>query len=254
MFLKLVLRIRPNKLLTACLYSLIGVGCGSDSSSSSGLGSCSDTTRLSIWSGNQLESTDNSQYLGDILAYTDSPENPKTAAQNYNYRSASVNLSYGPTATADHGSVFFYYENSDPTQLYFFYFFGVEGGNETNTVKWDIRTVKNISSDNVIVTDDRNEGVRIEQIENNGKYDSTYKGRYWYQRNSDGAVIGPFSGKEFRIHVRLNGESTITEDTLGLGGLVSMKYFSSDGKSFSLGEMGEFTIGYVNNVNCTPGT
>ena len=242
------------KVLGLVVYSVILTTCGSDSDNSVGFatGSCSGTTILSIWSGNQLSSTDNSKYLGDIVAYTDTAENPKSPSENYNHKSASVNLTYGPTATADHGSVFFYYEHTDPTQLYFFYFFGVEGGNETNTVNWDILTVNNSSLDGVMVTDDKNEAVRIDQVESNGKYASTYKGRYWYKKNSDGAVLGPFTGRDFRIYVRLTGESSLTGDTLGLGGLDSMKYYSSDGQSISLGDKGEFTIGYMDSVSCTP--
>jgi hypothetical protein len=87
---------------------------------------CTPGNVLSIWSGDQRTSTDSSNLLGNITAYTDNSSSVKTASQNYNYYSASVHLTHGPTPTATTGNVFFYNQYDNTTHLYFFYMFGVE--------------------------------------------------------------------------------------------------------------------------------
>ena len=61
-----------------------------------------------------------------------------------------------------------------------------------------------------------------------GSSAACYKGRHTYNSaNSDGGVIGPFSGTDFKIFVDLGGTSTIDgSSTLTLGNLVSFKYYS----------------------------
>ena len=48
-------------------------------------GTCEAGNVLSIWSGDQRASTDNSSLLGSVTGYTDSSSTPKTPFQNYNY-------------------------------------------------------------------------------------------------------------------------------------------------------------------------
>ena len=78
----------------------------------------------------------------------------KTASQNYNLSGNSVNLTHGPTPTATTGNVFFYNQYDNTTHLYLFYMFGVKGNSVADTIKIDIITDNNSSTDAVIVEDD----------------------------------------------------------------------------------------------------
>ena len=121
-----------------------------------------------------------------------------------------------------------------------------------NYVKLDLFTVKNESSDNVVVTDDGGETNRDSQSQNNGLYSSSYTARYRYNtQKSDGGVIGPFSGNDYRIFIDRSGKSTINSDELTLGNLNSFVYWSKDNSSFSLGDVDNFTIGFKTKIDCT---
>ena len=217
-------------------------------------GTCVSGNVLAIWSGDQRTSTDSSNLLGNVTAYTDNSSSVKTASQNYNYHSSSVHLTHGPTPTATTGNVFFYNQYNNTTHLYFFYMFGVEGNSVANTVKIDVFTSNNTSASSDIVDDGEGGGEthRTSQSLTDGLYSSSYKSRNAYNNaNSDGAVIGPFTGAEFRIFVDLGGTSTIDSSTLTLGNLNSFKYYSKDGNSFALGDVDNFTVGYKTTINCS---
>ncbi|SVB93692.1 uncharacterized protein METZ01_LOCUS246546, partial [marine metagenome] len=107
---------------------------------------------IGLWSGDQRTSTDSTKYLGNVTAYTDNSSSVKTPSQNYNYYSAGVHLTHGPTPTATTGNVFFYNQYDNTTHLYLFYMFGVvgnQGGAED--IKIDIFTDNNSSTDAVVV-------------------------------------------------------------------------------------------------------
>ena len=213
-------------------------------------GTCVSGNVMSIWTGDQRTSTDSSNLLGNVTAYTDNSSSVKTASQNYNYYDASVHLTHGPTPTATTGNVFFYNQYDNTTHLYFFYMFGVKGNSSADTIKIDIFTDNNSSTDAVIVEDDTSSEIG-KQSSGCGSSAACYKGRHAYNsQNSDGGVIGPFSGTNYRIFVDLAGTSTINSDTLTLGNLDSFKYYSKDGTSFALGSVDNFTVGYNTTLNC----
>jgi len=172
-------------------------------------GTCTTGNVLAIWSGDQRTSTDSSNLLGNVTAYTDNSSSVKTPSQNYNYYSASVHLTHGPTPTATTGNVFFYNQYDNTTHLYFFYMFGVKGNSVADTIKIDIFTDNNSSTDAVVVEDDTSNEIG-KQNSGCGSSAACYKGRHAYNSaNSDGGVIGPFSGTNYRIFVDLSGTSTI---------------------------------------------
>ena len=217
---------------------------------------------LSIWSGDQRSSTDSTKYLGNITAYTDNSSSAKTASQNYNYSSSSVHLTHGPIATVNDGAVFFYNRYTDNDTLYLFYFFGMDVGGSANTVSLDVFVSKNASQDSNPVDDDPGETDLISQSQSatTGLYTSSYTGRYKYGSNSDGAVIGPLSntdnqtlldnGTTFKIFVDLAGTSSLNTNDLTLGDLDSMKYYSKDNSTVSLGSEDNFTVGYKTRITC----
>ena len=159
--------------------------------------------------GDQRSSTDSSKFLGNITAYTDNASSGDvcgsgdnddcTAANNYYYHSSSVDLTHGPTPTATTGNVFFYNQYDNTTHLYLFYMFGVKGNSVADTIKIDIFTDNNSSTDAVVVADDNSNEIG-KQSSGCGSSDACYKGRHAYNSaNSDGGVIGPFSGTNYRI-------------------------------------------------------
>ena len=215
-------------------------------------GACISGNVLSIWKGDQRSSTDSSKLLGNVTAYTDNSSSVKTASQNYNFSNGSGTITHGPTPTATTGNVFFYNQYDNTTHLYFFYMFGVKDNSSADTIKIDIFADNNTSTDIVEVEDD-NSGEIGKQSSGCGSSDTCYKGRHSYNSsNSDGGVIGPFSGTSYRIFVDLGGTSTIDgSSTLTLGNLDSFKYYSKDGTSFALGAVDNFTVGYSTSIDCS---
>jgi hypothetical protein len=208
---------------------------------------------MAIWSGDQRSSTDSSKLLvGNVTAYTDNSSSVKTASQNYNYSGSSANLTHGPTPTATTGNVFFYNQYDNTTHLYLFYMFGVKNNSSADIIKIDIFADNNTSTDAVVVEDDSSEEIG-KQSSGCGSSDTCYKGRHAYNSsNSDGGVIGPFSGTNYRIFIDLGGTSTIDgSSTLTLGSLDSFKYYSKDGTSFALGAVDNFTVGFNTTLDCS---
>ncbi len=226
-------------------------------------GTCTTGNVLAIWSGDQRTSTDSSNLLGNVTAYTDNESSGDvcgsgdnddcTASNNYYYHNSSVDLTHGPTPTATTGNVFFYNQYDNTTHLYFLYMFGVKNNSSADTIKIDIFTDNNSSTDAVVVADDNSNEIG-KQSSGCGSSAACYKGRHAYNSaNSDGGVIGPFSGTNYRIFVDLGGTSTIDgSSTLTLGNLVSFKYYSKDGSSITLGgAVDNFTVGYKTSLDCS---
>ena len=238
-------------------------------------GSCvSGGNIMAIWSGDQRTSTDSSKFLGNITAYTDNSSVTKTPVENYGYTTSgasrySVNKTFGPTASAGKGSVFFYNEYDNRSYIFLFYYFGEKDASDENDVNIDVFTTKNNSASYDVVDDDESipstisggETRRVSQdnttLDNGSvQYSSKYTGRYSYKDNSDGAVIGPLSGSDFRVFVDLGGTSTIDNSTTltlagGTNGLTTMKYFSGDGTTHSLGNYDNFTVGFKTSMDCS---
>ena len=231
-------------------------------------GTCTTGNLLAIWTGDQRSSTDSTKFLGNITAYTDnasdicgqSNNQDCTPAYNYDYNtvnSVSENLHIGPATSADDGIMFFYNQYDNTTHTYLFWMFGKGGASfspSPNTVNLDVFVSKNASQDSNPVDDDSGETDLISQSQSGstGLYTSSYTGRYRYgSSRSDGGVIGPFSGTNYRIFVDRGGTSTINSDTLTLGNLDSFMYWSKDNSSFSLGNLDNFTVGYKTSIDCS---
>jgi hypothetical protein len=232
-------------------------------------GTCDPGNVLSIWAGDQRSSTDSSKLLGNVTAYTDNASSGDvcgsgdnkdcTAENNYYLHSSSVDLTHGPTPTATTGNVFFYNQYDNTTHLYLFYMFGVKDNSVADNIKIDIFTDNNASTDVVVVHDDSSSELG-KQSSGCGSSDACYKARHGYDSaNSDGGVIGPFSGSSYRIFIDLDGTSTIDDSTaLTLGKLDAFKYYSKDGSSFDLSDnesewypVDNFTVGYNTTLDCS---
>ena len=235
-------------------------------------GTCVSGNVMAIWEGDQRSSTDSNQFKSNITAYTDNSSNGGdvcgedneedcTAEKNYFLDDASLHLTHGPTASATKGSIFFYNQYDNTSNLYLFYLFGNAGQSSANVVKLDVFSDNNTSTDNVVVTDDSGETTRYTSSSRCGTSPRCYKGRYSYDgSHSDGAVLGPFTGTDFRIFVDLGGTSTINSDTLTLKGktpletypgLDSFEFFSKYGDTYPLGNVDNFTVGYKTSFDCS---
>ena len=100
-------------------------------------GTCTSGNVLAIWTGDQRTSTDSSKFLGNITAYTDNATVSKTPVENYGYTRSgstgySVNKTFGPTASAGKGSLFFYNELDNSSYIFLFYYFGEKDSTEEN--------------------------------------------------------------------------------------------------------------------------
>jgi len=230
-------------------------------------GTCTSGNVMSIWTGDQRTSTDSSKYLGNITAYTDNESdncgrnNNQDCTPDYNYdyntvNSVSENLHIGPATSADDGIMFFYNQYDNTTHTYLFWMCGKGDAAftpEPNLVKLDLFVSNNESTDVVVVEDDNSNEIG-KQNSGCGSSAACYKGRHSYNSGkTDGGVIGPFSGTNFRIFVDLGGTSTIDgSSTLTLGNLVSFKYYSKDGSSITLGgAVDNFTVGYKASLDCS---
>ena len=228
-------------------------------------GECISGNVLAIWTGDQRNSTDSSKFLGNITAYTDESDNcgsnnssDCTAENNYEFNqtnNASENLHIGPATSAEDGIMFFYNQYDNTSYTYLFWMFGKGGASfspSPNVVNLDLFVANNQYSDNKVVSDDGGELTRDSQTSSSGIYTSSYKARFtYYSGNSDGGVIGPFSGSSYRIFVDRSGGSTINSDNLTLGNLNSFVYWSKDNSSFSLGDVDNFTVGYKTSMDCS---
>lgn len=162
-------------------------------------------------------------YLGTVVAYSGS----ETAAENYNYFSASAHPIQGPTPLGFEGNIFFY-KGSDGLALNLFANVDA-GGSDDNIVNVDIEVSKNTSNDSVLLSDDKDE---IKEVSK-----SKYQGRFHYWSNTDGGVIGPFNLKDpFEIRVEF----------LTSGDVKSARFYSANDFHFSLnkkaGEIHSFII------------
>lgn len=196
---------------------------------------CVTGKRLGVWlDENNDGNLDGDKYLGSFVAYS----GDKTAAENYNYYSASAHPLVGPTPVGNQTHVFFY-EGSDGLSLNFYSNID-NGGSEDDSFSWDIEVVDNQFKDDVILSDDGGELTRSA-----GPSSHLYEGRFRYWKNTDGGIIGPFVTNDYAIRVSV----------LSVGNDINTaKFYSADGLSFSLSTIdaavSSFIIAYQSYEDC----
>lgn len=189
---------------------------------------CQQNKKLSVYS--VINGEEN--YVGDVIVYT----GELTALENYNYYSASTHPIYGPQPTAKQ-FVTYFYENSEGIYLNFY----SNKDNSTETARFDIniQTTGNNNKDDIVFFDDP---LYITQSGNSYKDNlvktmdgnmQNYIGTFAYKKNTDGGVIGPFSGETFEIAVSIS-EKLLNQNIIYQ--IDGAKFYSSDGSSFILGE------------------
>jgi hypothetical protein len=200
-------------------------------------GNCVPGTKLSIFFDD-----DNQTYIGDIIAYTGN----LSSTENYGYYSSSAHPVHGPNPIGYEVHNFFY-QGSDGLMLNFYGNVDSDdgsAGSADNEYSLQIITKQNNGADKVIFVDDpmavdNVDYVNLQKFSTYNKYDAYL--HYWY--NTDGAVIGPFNGQDYEIHVKI----------LSSGDLKGARFYSSDGGSFNLGLSGlmSYVIKYRGYETCT---
>jgi len=196
---------------------------------------CVEGQRLGLWLDTDNDEVED-KYQGSFVAYSGS----ETAKKNYNYYSASAHPIVGPNPSGFKSTVFFY-EGSDGIHLFFFHNVDA-GGSEYNEVQWKMAVSDNNMEDDVVLSDDNAE-LKVEERNDNEsitRYDASF--RYW--KNTDGGVIGPLVGDDYKIVVR----------NVGAGDISDSKFYSADGEDLSLendnGDLSSFIIKFESYESC----
>lgn len=186
---------------------------------------CVQGKKLSIW----LDDA-NQTPLGDIVTYS----GEISAEKNYNYYSSSGHPINGPTPIGYELHNFFY-EGTDGLMLNFYGNVDSDdnsNGSSDNQYALKITTLGNNNADHVVFVDDPNNAddvVTVKKVGAANEYNAKF--HYWY--NTDGAIIGPFNGEDFEIHVQI----------ASAGDLQGARFYSANTSSFNLGE--SKTLSYV---------
>lgn len=162
----------------------------------------------------RIEKLDGSGSIGDISSY----KGYLSAAMNYNYYSASAHPIVGPHPEEYEGH-FFFYEGKEGLALNFFYNIDA-GGSSNNQVKMEVSVHGNDQIDKVLLSDDGNEVKKSSSADGVNIYSG--KMHYWF--NTDGGVIGPLKGDDFKIHVKI----------FNVGDNKTVGFHSSNGESLAL--------------------
>ncbi len=205
---------------------------------------CVAGKRLALWLDEDNDKVEDTKQ-GTFISYS----GDLSAAKNYNYFSASAHPEIGPEPSGFKSTVYFY-EGSDGLTMFFFH--NVDnGGSAENKVHWSIEVEGNNLKDTVLVSDDpkhnregfekdRTELKLIETVDDKNIYDADFL----YFKNTDGGVIGPLEGENFKIYVK----------NLGAGDIEDSKFYSLDGNDLNLasknGKVNSFIIKYESFEDC----
>lgn len=186
---------------------------------------CVQGKKLGIW----LDDA-NQTFLGDIVTYSGNI----SAESNYNYYSASAHPINGPTPIGYELHNFFY-EGTDGLMLNFYG--NVDSDDESkgsadNQYSLKITTAGNDNADDVVFVDDPNNADDVVTVQKKGA-ENEYNAKFHYWYNTDGAVIGPFNGEYFEIHVQI----------VSAGDLQGARFYSANSSSFNLGQ--SQTLSYI---------
>lgn len=209
-----------------------------DSSKAQSLSCQQGPKKLGIWldPNSDGETQAGEKYLGEIVTYT--PSGPVlSGADNYNYKfdilggldsnPASGRPTYGPQPEAAKSEVFFY-EGSDGLMLTVLNNINDPTNSAStgiNSINFDMETSSNAKSDSIQLCDDP--GSDCTDVSNSGSANRNYQFRFSYDYNTDGTVVGPFVGKDFKIKVRI----------LNTGNIQDATFYSADGKKMSLNSL-----------------
>ena len=178
---------------------------------------CVPGKKVGVWlDRNSDGSTEGEPYLGNFVAYSGT----MTAANNYNYYSASAHPITGPTPVGFKTTVFFY-EGLDGLALTFFSNVD-QGGSTDNIQNWDITTTNNSILDSVLLSDDSSELTLYSTISTPPSKIYHLRSHYW--SNTDGGVIGPFDRENYRIAVNV----------LSSGDNIDAAFYSANGEVLPL--------------------
>ncbi len=172
------------------------------------------------------------------------------AADNYNYFSWSAHPHIGPSPQG-YKSHAYLYEGPDGLSFQFYYnkdkMAGEDyDGSPNSVVNWDIETYGNNFDDGIFLSDDGRELKDKGEIANSHKL---YEGRFHYWYNTDGGVIGPFNGEDFKILVKPIESYELYKDENGefqrRDAFNGATFFSADGTKVKLDDQDGNVHSYI---------
>ncbi len=191
---------------------------------------CTVSKGLAVWSDPiNSKQTANSNYLGPLTSY----KGALSGATNYAYKSASAHPVVGPQPEEGKLKVFLY-EGKDGLMASFF----INKDNAPNlfmSLSMNVTTYGNTSSDKVILSDDRGEMKLVSSAGGENKYSVNMR----LNKNSDGAVFGPFNSKNSMIHFEI-----LSSKNLG-----AIEVHSLNGQVYNM-QNTHFMVGYRDFMTC----
>ena len=196
--------------------------------------SCIPGERLKV---SLLNSKKTAKYV-NVVSYS----GEHNARYNYNYFSYSANPIHGPEPVDGRVNIFFY---KDSRGLNLSFYANLDQGEvraekHRYYVDMDIEIKGNSLEDQVIISDDEFELKKVSQ--------NSYEGRFAYNSNTDGGVIGPIGvDDKFEIAIKfLNRKGNVITDA---------RFFSASGENFILkreenGDIEPFKIKYDGYSDC----
>lgn len=197
---------------------------------------CKEGKVLGIWlDPDQSGVLKDENFKGSIVSYSGND----SGAENYNFYSDSAHPIIGPSPFGYEAQIFFF-DGSDGLSLNFYANID-KGGSSDNEMNVDIEVLNNNLADKMILSDDEGEFKQISQEETS----SSYEGRFHYWTNTDGGVLGPLVGENFKLQFKFNATGDVN----------TANFYSAGGGSISLSEnsgsdISSFVIAYKSYQIC----
>ncbi len=191
---------------------------------------CTPYKGIAVWSdAANTKLTATSMYLGNIEPY----KSDTTGYVNYGYDSNSANPKTGPAPEAKKLKVFLH-EGMDGLMATF-YVNKDEAAELPVSLQMNVTTNSNNGSDKLIFADEMTEMKRVSSVSGVNKYTVNMS----MNKNSDGAVFGPFNSKSSLIHFELLNSENVDV----------IEVHSLDGKVYDMNGT-HFIIGYRDYMSC----
>ncbi len=191
---------------------------------------CKSYRGLAVWSdASNSKQTANSDYLGPISPF----KSALSGSDNYAYASASAHPKVGPAPEEGVMKVFLH-EGADGMTATF-YLNKDNAAHRVATVLMNITTGGNNTSDSVLMSDD----VRETKLISSSGGVNKYLTKMWYNKNTDGAVIGPFKTNNYIMHF----------EVVNMKNVDRIEVHSADNKIYDV-KGTHFIIGMRNYLQC----
>ncbi len=139
-----------------------------------------------------------------FLSYIKPFTGEQSAVENYQYNSYSAHPINGPTPKPYASQFYLYQQNNGDLSLQLFSNLDAGGSKGWVKVNHNIQVYNNNMKDVVLLSDDprKGNGELKMSASDSGSQINSYEARFRYIKNTDGGVIGPLVGDDFKIAVQ----------------------------------------------------